>query len=71
MFINTPVWSTTRRDPRNHIGTDILMDPDCLRSKRIELVRIGNNIDEWVTVINESKEDEEFDHLCKMGYFNE
>lgn len=50
---NEPIWCTTRRDPYNHIGKDILIDPNSLRSKRIELVRIGNNIDEWVKIVNE------------------
>lgn len=48
---NDPIWCTTCRDPRNHIGKDILLDLNDLRSKSIVLVRIGNNIDEYVKIV--------------------
>lgn len=50
-FGNEPIWRTNRHDPRNHIGKDILLDPNSLRSKSIVLVRIGNNIDEYVKIV--------------------
>lgn len=45
-----PIWSVTSFDPYNHIGRDVLHDLNGHRTKQIVAVRIGTNVDEFITI---------------------
>ena len=45
-----PIWSVTSFDPYNHIGREVTMDLNGRRTKQIVAVRIGSNVDEFITI---------------------